>query len=219
MRIAVTLILMGIWSSGFAENAPRVTRVEAMDRWLDLTWACEGNPVGGFAVAVSKNGHDFETTEHVRPDVRSASVFVKDRPFSFLGWGGNLHLRVAAVDAAGKPGQWSETVSVKPAKPRDIEKEVRQRFDYWEKAFTYNPNDPAYTVIYTDAQKSEQREAAKTMIAELLKVATNSVAPRTFVISPRVYRVEPGQIKVSRAENLTIQVAGVEIFPWKNSVR
>jgi hypothetical protein len=101
---------------------------------------------------------------------------------------------------------------VKPAKPRDIEAEVRQRFDYWERASTYNPNDPAYTLIYTDAQKNEQREAAKAMSAELLTVATNSVAARTFAIPPRVYRVEPGQLKVSRAANLTIQAAGVEVI-------
>ncbi len=212
MRIAAVLALMGICSFGFAENVPRVTHVAPMDRWMDLTWVCEGNPVGGFVVAMSKNGRDFETTEHVGPDVRSASVFVKDRPFSFLGMGGNLHLRVASLDAAGKPGQWSEAVSVKPAKPRDIEAEVRQRFDYWEKASTYNPNDPASTVIYTDAQKNEQREAAKAMSAALLKAATNSAVPRTFVIPPRVYRVEPGQIRICGSANLTIQVAGVEIM-------
>lgn len=49
------------------------------------------------------------------------------------------------------------------------------------------------------------------MIAELQKAATNSSSPRTFVVPPRIYRVEPEQIKVSGAENLTIRVAGVEI--------
>ncbi len=212
MRIAVALILMGICSFGFAKDAPRVMHVETMDRWIDLTWTDQGKSDNGFAVAVSRNGEDFEIAERVGPEARSASVLVEKRPFSLFGWGGRLHLRVAALDPAGKPGQWSEAVSVKPAKPRDIEAEVRQRFDYWEKAFTYNPDDPAYTVIYTDAQKSEQREAANTMVADLLKVATNSVAPRTFVISPRVYRVEPGQLKVSRAANLTIQASGVELI-------
>ncbi len=189
-----------------------MTRVEAMDRWIDLAWTCQGKSDNGFAVAVSRNGQVFEIAERVGPGARSVSVFVEKRPFTLFGWGGNLHLRVASLDTAGKPGQWSEAVSVKPAKPRDIEAEVRQRFDYWEKGSTYNPNDPAYTVIYTDAQKNEQREAAKTMVAELLKVTTNSSAPRTFVIPPRVYRVEPGQIKVSRAANLTIQAAGVEVI-------
>jgi hypothetical protein len=212
MRIAVILILMGSCLFGFAENAPRVTRVEAMDRWMDLTWMSERAPAGGFVVSVSRDGKKFEDTEQVGPEARSASVFVKERPFTFLGMGGNLHLRVAALDAAGKPEQWSETVSAQTVKPRDIETEVRQRFNYWEKSFSYSSSDPAYTVLYTDAQKSEQREAAKTMIEELLKVATNSAVPRTFVISPRVYRVEPGQIRVSRAANLTIQVAGVEIM-------
>jgi len=212
MRIAVVFIFMGSCIFGHAAAVPRIADVAPMDRWMDLSWTCEGNPVGGFAVAVSRNGRDFETTEHVGPEARSSSVFVKDQPFTFLGTGNKLYLRVAALDAAGKPGQWSETVSAQPAKPRDIEAEVRQRFDYWEKKSSYNPSDPAYTVIFTDAQKKEQREAAKAMLVELLKVATNSVDARTFVISPRVYRVEPGQIKVSRAANLTIQVAGVEIM-------
>jgi hypothetical protein len=212
MRIAVVFILMGSCIFGHAATVPRITDVAPMDRWIDLSWTCEGNPGSGFAVAVSKNGRDFETTEHVGPEARSASVFVKGQPFSFLGMGNKLFLRVAALDVAGKPGQWSETVSAQPAKPRDIEAEVRQRFGYWEKNFSYSSSDPAYTVIYTDAQKNEQREAAKAMVVELLKVATNSVVARTFVIPPRVYRAEPGQLKVSRAENLTIQAAGVELI-------
>jgi len=187
MRIAVALILLGSCCLGFAEDVPRVTRVEAMDRWIDLSWTDQGKPDNGFAVAVSRNGQDFEIAERVGPEARSASVFVDKRPFSLSGWGGNLYLRVAALDAAGKPGAWSEAVSVKPAKPRDIEAEVRQRFDYWEIAFTYNPNDPACTVIYTDAQKSEQREAANTMVADTVPncgVACGIELGSAFTIHP-----------------------------------
>jgi hypothetical protein len=120
MRIAVALILLGSCCLGFAEDAPRVMHVEAMDRWIDLTWTDQGKSDNGFAVAVSRNGQDFEIAERVGPEARSVSVFVEKRPFSLFGWGGNLYLRVAALDAAGKPGAWSEVVSVKPAKPRDM---------------------------------------------------------------------------------------------------
>ena len=144
MRIAVVFILMGSCIFGHAAAVPRITDVASMDRWMDLTWTCEGKSDNGFAVAVSQNGHDFEIVEQVGAEERSASVFVKEKPIASLGEEGKRYLRVAALDAAGKPGQWSETVSAQPAKPRDIEAEVRQRFDYWEKAFTYNPNAPAY---------------------------------------------------------------------------
>ena len=207
---ALSLFSIGL-GVGFAE-VPQISKIVPMDRWIDIDWTYQGCSSLGFAVAVSRDGHDFTTTEQVGPDARSTSVFVKDRPFSILGFGGKLYLRVAALTVEGKPGAWSEVVSVRPEKPRDIEAEVRQRFNYWEKDYSYSSSDPAYTVIYTDAEKNEQREAAKAMVAKLLNVAATNVSARTFVIPPRIYRVEPGQIKLSRVANLTIQAAGVEII-------
>ncbi len=126
--------------------APQICGVMPIDRWIDLNWDYSGSSSGGFTVEVSRKGHDFTTVEQVGPEARSASVFVEKRPFALFGWGGKLLLRVVALDAAGKPGDWSEAVSVRPAKPRDIESEIRGKFGYWEKTSSYNVNDPAYTV-------------------------------------------------------------------------
>jgi parallel beta-helix repeat protein len=218
--LAALLLAMMNTSRGAAQAAEApvnqrtvaVVSATAMDRWIDVTWSCETPPAGGFDVEISSDGTTFTKAEHAGADARSASVFVEKRPRSFLGLGGRLHLRVAELDAAGNPLARSPIVSVRPAKPRDIEKEVRQRFDYREDETTYRPTDPAYAVTYTEAQKQEQRDAARAMIAELQQAATNGTAPRTFVVPPRIYRVEPGQIRLKAVENLTVQVAGVEII-------
>jgi hypothetical protein len=177
-----------------------------------VTWSCETPPAGGFDVEIASDGRTFAVAEHVGADARTASVFVEKRPWSFLGLGGRLHLRVVELDAAGNPLARSPVVSVRPAKPRDIEREVRRRFDYREDKTAYRPPDPADAVTYSEAQKQEQWEAARAMIAELQKAATNGTAPRTFVVPPRIYRVEPGQIRLQAVENLTIRAAGVEII-------
>ncbi len=197
---------------GHAETVPRITDVTPMDRWMDLTWAYEGNPVGGFAVAVSKNGHDFEMTEHVGPEARSASVFVEKRFSAFLGMGTKLFLRVAVVDAAGKPGQWSETVSAQPAKTRDIEAELRRKFDYPVEGRPYSADDPAYTVVYTEQQKQSQRASARTMITQLQQAAKSSTVPHQFTIPPGIYRVGVGEIDLKGVSDFSIHAPGVEII-------
>ena len=192
--------------------APQIRGVAPMDRWIDLNWDYSGTAPGGFSVEVSRNGRDFKMAEQVGTEARSASVFVEKRPFALFGWGGNLHLRVAALDAAGKPGEWSEPVSVRPAKPRDIEAEIRGKFGYWEKSSSYNANNPAYTVIYSEAQKQQQRQAARSMFADLQQAATNSVSPRHFTIPQGIYRVEPGQMALKGVSNFTVHASGVEII-------
>jgi len=125
-----------------ANEAPKITRIVPMDRWIDLSWKYDGNASGGFAVAISPDGKDFKTVEKVGPSSRSASVYVDSLARSSVGVSGQLHLRVAELCEDGTPLQWSETSKVHPELPRDIEAEVRKKFDYFENESRYNADDP-----------------------------------------------------------------------------
>jgi len=193
-------------------GAPKITSITPMDRWIDLSWNYLGNAPGGFDVSVSKDGHDFKSIERVGPDAYSASVYVTDQIRSSLGSGSKLFLRVAVLDANGKSLSVSVAKSVLPAKPHDIESEVRKRFDYFNDRRPYNLNDPAYTVVYSDEQKQLQRFAARKMFAELQKKAANSAGSREFTIPKGIYRVDPGQMLLTGVKNFTIRAPNVEII-------
>ena len=212
LPLLVLIPFIAVRDQAGSAEPPRIIEATPMDRWVDLKWSYAGTAPAGFAVALSADGHDFKAAEQVGSEARSASVFVSEKPRSFMGWGGKVYLRVAALDASGQSGSWSEVVSVIPAKPRDIESEVRGRFDYWNDRRPYNVNDPAYTVVYSDEQKLRQRTAARDMFARLLQVATNTTVAREFVIPPGVYRVEPDQMRIRGAANFTIRASGVEMI-------
>ena len=195
-----------------ANEAPKITRIVPMDRWIDLSWKYDGNASGGFAVAISPDGKDFKTVEKVGSTSRFASVYVDSLARSSVGFSGQLHLRVAELGSDGIPLQWSETSKVRPEMPGDIEAEVRKKFNYFENKSSYNANDPINTVIFNEEQKQWQRIAAIKMYADLLKSAASTQVPRDFTIPPGVYRVQPGQMVVKDAKNLIIHAPDVEII-------
>ena len=195
-----------------ANEAPKITRIVPMDRWIDLSWKYDGNASGGFAVAISPDGKDFKTVEKVGSTSRFASVYVDSLARSSVGFSGQLHLRVAELGSDGSPLQWSETSKVRPEMPGDIEAEVRKKFNYFENKSSYNANDPINTVIFNEEQKQWQRIAAIKMYADLLKSAASTQVPRDFTIPPGVYRVQPGQMVVKDAKNLIIHAPDVEII-------
>ena len=194
------------------KNAPRITRIVSMDRWIDLSWKYEGNASGGFAVALSPDGRDFKTVEIVGPSSRSASVYVDSLARSIVGFRGQLHLRVAELSEEGIPLQWSETSKVRPEMPGDIEAEVRKKFDYSENVSSYNANDPINTVIYNEKQKQWQRVDAIKMFADLLKSAASTQGPHDFTIPPGIYRVQPDQMVLKNVKNFIIHAPDVEII-------
>ena len=105
----------------------------------------------------------------------------------------------------------SEPASLKAGPVRDIEAEIRKRFDYPVEGRPYSANDPAYSVIYTDEQKQTQRTAAKAMVAELQR-AVKSPDVHRFTIPKGVYRVGVDEIALTGVRDFTIHAPGVELI-------
>jgi len=97
-------------------------------------------------------------------------------------------------------------------KPRDVEAELREKFGYQNDRHPYSADDPAYTVVYSEEQKQQQRTAGREMFANLLKAAAGPKAPREFTIPPGMYRVDPDQMQLSGVSDFTIRAPGVEII-------
>ncbi|MCX7008725.1 MAG: right-handed parallel beta-helix repeat-containing protein [Kiritimatiellaeota bacterium] len=184
----------------------------AMDRWLDIEWTFEGAAPSGFAVAVAANGRDYSVQEQVAGEARSASVFMDAPSSPSAKSDGMLSMRVAALGHDGRSGPWSAPATLRAGKARDIEGEIRKRFDYPVVGRPYKAEDPAYDVVYTARQKQSQRSAAKAMMVELEQAAKSSTAPRHFTIPPGIYRVGVGEIELKGVSDFSIHAPGVEII-------
>lgn len=113
----------------------------------------------------------------------------------------------AAEDAASN----SSPTSLKAGPVRDIESELRKRFDYPVEGRHYSANDPAYPVIYSEEQKQAQRTAAREMIAELQRAA-KSADVHSFTIPKGIYRVGVEEIVLTDVRDFTIHAPGVELI-------
>jgi autotransporter-associated beta strand protein len=193
-------------------SAAPVLKASAMDRWVDAEWSFPSDHVGGFAVEISRDGKTFAPAGKTWPGERRLPVFLTDPPKSFLGFGGNIFLRAAALGAAGDPGPWSNVAMTKVEGRRDIEAEIFARFPDTGDRRKYSANDPERLVTYTDAQKESQRAAAKDLAARLQAAATSPDGPREFTIPPGIYRVATGQLQLKDVKKFTIHAPDVEII-------
>lgn len=187
-----------------------IVKANSMDRWIDVSWNYNFQPAGGFDIEVSSDGRTFKVAEHAGADDRSTSVYIADNALDYSNR--KLYFRVKGLDAAGKPLAMSKVIPVWPAKPRNIEAELREQFNYPETGRPYNFNDPAYTVTYSEAQKQKQRDAAIAMITDLEKAAYAKASPRHFIIPSGIYRVDVGQIMFSDVHDFTIYAPDVQFI-------
>jgi hypothetical protein len=187
-----------------------IVKANSMDRWIDVSWNYNFQPAGGFDIEVSSDGRTFKVAEHAGADDRSTSVYIADNALDYSNR--KLYFRVKGLDAAGKPLAMSKVIPVWPAKPRNIEAELREQFNYPETGRPYNFNDPAYPVIYSKSQKQKQRDAAIAMITDLEKAAYATTSPRHYVIPAGLYRVNVGQIELSHIHGFTIYAPNVQFI-------
>jgi hypothetical protein len=187
-----------------------IVQAQPMDRWIDVSWNYESQPAGGFDIEVSSDGRIFKVAEHAGADARSTSIYVAESASDYSVK--KLYLRVTGLNAAGKPQAKSKVISVRSAKARDIETELRKRFDYPEEGRPYNFNDPAYPVIYTEAEKEKQRSDAVAMISELENAAYSNPTPGYYEIPSGLYRIEVGQIRLSDVQDFTIYGSDVQFI-------
>ena len=193
-------------------SAVPVLKASAMDRWVDAEWSFPSDPSRTFVVEISRDGKIFAPAGKTWPGERRFPIFLADPPKSSLGLGDQVFLRVAALDAAGRPGQWSNVAMCKVASRRNIEAEILARFPDTGDRRKYSANDPERLVTYSDAQKQSQREVAKALSAKLLAAATSPNGPREFTIPPGLYRVATEQLRLKEVKNFTIHAPDVEII-------
>ena len=105
----------------------------------------------------------------------------------------------------------SEPALLQAGPVRDIEAELRKKFDYPIEGRPYSANDSAYSVVYTEEQKQAQRAAAKAMVAELQR-AVKSPEVHRFTIPKGIYRVGVEEIALTGARDFTIYAPGVELI-------
>ena len=94
---------------------------------------------------------------------------------------------------------------------RDIETELRKKFDYPAEGRPYSATHPAYSVIYTEQEKQTQRTAAKAMIADLQR-AVKSPGVHRFTIPKGTYRVGLEEIVLKDLRDFTIHAPDVELI-------
>ena len=117
--------------------------------------------------------------------------------------------RAASTDAVKRAS--SQPASLKIGPVRDIEAELRKKFDYPAEGRPYSANDPAYSIIYTEEQKQAQRTAAKEMIAELQR-AVKSPDVHRFTIPKGIYRVGVEEITLTNVRDFAIHAPDVEMI-------
>jgi hypothetical protein len=187
---------------------PQLVRTVALDRWIDVAWEHAGEAPTHFTIEVGDG--DLRIREQVPGSDHRASVYLTSDTVRALS-GRAVRVQVLACDQAGKIIGRSAEQRTRLAAPVDLEERLRTRFGDHEKHTGYNAADPAYLIIYDQAQRQAQRERGRALAADLAKLGP-TFAAREFTIQPQVYRVDPGQLKITKAANLVIRATGVEII-------
>jgi autotransporter-associated beta strand protein len=182
-------------------------KVSAMERWVDAAWSYPADPTGGFEVQFSKKGGAFRTAGKAWPGERFFPLFAGENPSPV-----EVFVRVAAIDARGGRGPWSNVASVKSAAKRNIEREISERYPDTGDRRHYSAEDPVSTVTYTEEEKESQRAAAREMFDKLKAAAEQSEGPRHFTIPPGIYRLDSGQMKLTNVAGFTIHAPDTEFI-------
>jgi autotransporter-associated beta strand protein len=193
-------------------SEPPAATASANDRWIDAVWTFPFDPPGGFAVELSHDGRAFEPAGTAWPGERRFPIYLSAPARDLSALRGELSLRVAAIARDGTRGPWSNVATARPAVRFEPDVELPRRFPGTGDARHYSADDPVRLVEYSAAVKEAQWAAGRDVTARLQAAAGDEAGPRQFTISPGMYRVAPGQIKLRNVKRFAIHAAGATLL-------